>query len=81
MLKQRTDQTTVALTDHKKEKICEKVNSFQSKRKTIIKSVKHLVEQYDQEIYICLMDKKTSKVYEYSSNTKEFSLEKVQSLV
>ena len=52
-----------------------------SKQATIVKQILDLVGQQNQDLYICLKDKKTGKIHQYSSNVPEFSLSKIASLV
>mgnify|MGYP007111593947 CR=1 FL=1 len=72
--------TTIKATssDIKKEnKDSEKNLMFKSKRTGFIKKVLEMAKQHEQEIYICLHDKKNNNVLQYSSDTDKFSLEHV----
>lgn len=40
-----------------------------------------LAKTFDQDIYICLHDKKHNKVAQYSSDTKSFGLDHVNKLL
>lgn len=47
----------------KKEKVPEERNHiFYYKRRSVIKKVLELAKQYEQEVFICVLDKKNSKV-------------------
>jgi hypothetical protein len=54
---------------------------FYYKRSSVIKKVLELAKQYDQEVFICVLDKKNSKVMQYSSDTKNFTLPHVTKLL
>jgi len=71
--------TTIKATssDMKKEKDSERNPLFKHKRTSFIKKVLEMAKQHDQEIYICLHDKKNNNVFQYSSDTNKFSLEHV----
>jgi len=71
-----------ASTDLKKEKQAAQASfDLEEKRAALIKEVQELVAKYDQDIYICLHDRKSNKVFEYTSNASDFGLENVQKLV
>ena len=40
-----------------------------------------LAKQYEQEVFICVLDKKNSKVMQYSSDQKNFTLTHVTELL
>ena len=47
----------------KKDKVPEERNHiFYYKRRSVIKKVLELAKQYEQEVFICVLDKKNSKV-------------------
>lgn len=71
--------TTIKATssDMKKEKDSEKNLMFKHKRTSFIKKVLEMAKQHDQEIYICLHDKKNNNVLQYSSDINNFSLDHV----
>jgi len=49
--------------NQKKEKVPEERNHiFYYKRRSVIKKVLELAKQYEQEVFICVLDKKNSKV-------------------
>lgn len=49
--------------NEKKEKVPEERNHiFYYKRRSVIKKVLELAKQYEQEVFICVLDKKNSKV-------------------
>ena len=77
-IKTNTKQTQAS--DLKKDKT-EKASATTSKRANLIKKVLELVGQHDQDIYICLHDKKQNKVFQYSSNVPEFGLNKISKLL
>ena len=56
----------------KKEKVSstssERNPSFYYKRRSLIKKVLELGKQYDQDIFICVMDKKNNKITQFSSD-------------
>ena len=71
-----------ASTDLKKEKQASQASfALEDKRSALIKEVQELVAKYDQDIYICLHDRKSGKLFEYTSNASDFGLENVQKLV
>jgi len=71
-----------ASTDLKKEKQASQASfALEDKRNQLMKEVQELVAKYDQDIYICLRDRKSNKVFEYASNASDFGLENVQKLV
>ena len=71
--------TTIKATssDIKKEKDSERNTMFKQKRTGFIKKVLEMAKQHDQEIFICLHDKKNNNVLQYSSDTDKFSLDHV----
>jgi hypothetical protein len=76
---QRSISTIKATTsDSKKEKDSERNHTFKAKRLGFIKKVLEMAKQHDQEIYICLHDKKNNNVLQFSSDTDKFSLEHVK---
>ena len=73
--------TSIATTsDMKKEKDTERNHMFKHKRLAFIKKVLEMAKQHDQEIYMCLYDKKNNNVLQFSSDTDKFSLEHVTQL-
>ena len=77
-IKRNTNQTQAS--DLKKDKV-EKASATTSKRASLLKKVLELVGQENQDIYICLHDKKQNKVFQYSSNVPEFGLNKISKLL
>jgi hypothetical protein len=71
--------TTIRATpsETKKDKDLDRNLIFKHKRTGFIKKVLELAKQHDQEIYICLHDKKNNNVLQYSSDTSKFSLDRV----
>ena len=67
----------------KKEKVVpeERNHIFYYKRRSVIKKVLELAKQYEQEVFICVLDKKNSKVMQYSSDQKNFTLTQVTNLL
>lgn len=59
----------------------DKNHNFYYKRRSVIKKVLELGKQFDQNIFICVLDKKSNKVMQYSSDTKNFNLKSVQKLI
>lgn len=55
--------------------------NFYYKRRSVIKKVLELGKQFDQDIFICVLDKKNNKVMQYSSDAKNFNLNSVQKLM
>lgn len=51
--------------------------SFYYKRRTVIRKVLELGKQYDQDIFICVLDKKNNKVMQFSSDAENFNLNSV----
>ena len=76
----KTNTKKTQASDLKKDK-AEKVSTTTSKRASLIKKVLELIGQQDQDIYICLHDKKQNKVFQYSSNVPEFGLNKISKLL
>jgi len=64
----------------KKDKI-ESSKVVSSKQSIIVKQILDLVGQQNQDLYICLKDKKTGKIHQFSSNVPEFGLSKIASIV
>ena len=62
MQKSDTSINTVSMSELKKEKDQERNHIFYYKRRSFIKKVLELAKQFDQEIFICLHDKKNNKV-------------------
>ena len=70
--------TNIATTsDFKNEKDTERNHLFKHKRLGFIKKVLEMAKQHEQEIYICLHDKKNNNVLQFSSDIDKFSLEHV----
>jgi hypothetical protein len=51
--------------------------SFYYKRRSLIKKVLELGKQFDQDIFICVLDKKNNKMMQYSSDADNFNLNSV----
>jgi len=68
----------------KKDKVSsasERNPSFYYKRRSLIKKVLELGKQFDQDIFICVLDKKNNKMMQYSSDADNFNLNSVQKLI
>jgi len=59
---QKSATTMNTTTDMKKEKDTERNHIFYYKRRSFIKKVLELAKQFDQDIFICLHDKRNKKV-------------------
>lgn len=62
MQKSATTTNMTTSIDLKKDKDTERNHIFYYKRRSFIKKVLELAKQFDQEIFICLHDKKNNKV-------------------
>jgi hypothetical protein len=79
-LHNETEQSCVP----KKEKACssaERNPNFYYKRRSAIKKLLELGKQYDQDIFICIVDKKNHKATQYSSDAENFNLNAVHKLI
>ena len=75
-LQKNTDQ----LIAPKKDKVSsnsERNPGFYYKRRSVIKKVLELGKQFDQDIFICVLDKKNNKVMQFSSDAENFNLNSV----
>ena len=78
---QKAQSLKVTHTSQLKKDKTESSKVVSTKQSNIIKQILQLVGQENQDLYICLKDKKTSKIHQYSSNVPEFGLSKIASLV
>lgn len=51
----------------------EKSQIFYNKRRSFVKKLLELGEQYELDVFICIHDKKTKKVTQYSTDNFKFS--------
>jgi hypothetical protein len=75
-LQKNTDQSIAP----KKDKVSsnsERNPGFYYKRRSVIKKVLELGKQFDQDIFICVLDKKNNKVMQFSSDAENFNLNSV----
>lgn len=67
--------------DLKKLKSSERKHIYDFLKKSAMKKILELASSFDQDIYICLHDKKHNKVSQYSSDTKSFGMDQVNKLL
>lgn len=80
MMQKSQSLKVTAASQLKKEKT-DTTKVVSSKQSSIVKQILDLVGQQNQDLYICLKDKKTGKIHQFSSNVPEFSLSKITSIV
>ena len=80
MMQKSQSLKVTATSQLKKDKI-ESSKVVSSKQSIIVKQILDLVGQQNQDLYICLKDKKTGQIHQFSSNVPEFSLSKIATLV
>ena len=67
-LQKNSEQSFEVKKEKKSSTSSERNPSFYYKRRSLIKKVLELGKQYDQDIFICVMDKKNNKITQFSSD-------------
>lgn len=78
---QKAQSLKITTTSQLKKDKIESSKTMSSKQSIIVKQILDLVGQQNQDLYICLKDKKTGQLHQFSSNVPEFSLSKIATLV
>lgn len=74
---QKNSEQSLVLKKDKISSSSERNPSFYYKRRSVIKKVLELGKQFDQDIFICVLDKKNNKVMQFSSDAQNFNLNSV----